>query len=131
MEIRLRIASLIVSAGLLVFILELVRRKRLKEKYSLLWLLMGISLMAMVLWPALADFLKNIFGILAAANMVLLASVVFIVLLCIHFSVRISSLSEQTRILAQELAMLKARDADDVSRRDGPEGKGSGRRPSA
>lgn len=108
METRLKIASLITSCGLLLFILELVRRKKLMEKYSLLWLLMGFTLMLIVLWPRLATFLTGVFGILAVSNMLLVASVMFIVILCIHFSVRLSSLSEQTKVLAQELAILKS-----------------------
>ena len=107
MDERLRIASLIISCGIFLFILELVRRKKLKEKYSLLWLLMGVSLTVLVLWPRFGILLKDIVGIGMLSNMVLATSILFIVILCIHFSMKISSLSEQTKVLAQEIALLK------------------------
>jgi hypothetical protein len=107
MEPRLRIVSLMISVCLLLFILELVRRKKLMERYSLLWLVMGATLSTIAAWPRAAQFLSRLFGVLAVSNMVFLAAMLFIVVLCIHFSVRISSLSEEMRKVAQELALLK------------------------
>lgn len=107
MEPRLKFISLVISVCLLLFVLELVRRKRLKEKYSLLWLLMSVVLIVMIAWPRLAIFMRDLFGLISIANTIFLIAVFFITILCIHFSVRISSLSEQTKLLAQELALLK------------------------
>lgn len=109
MELRLRMALLVISAALIVFIIDLVRRQRLKEKYSLLWLMMGLVIIAMIVWPRFGFFIKDMFGVEVLSNMVFLAAMLFIVILCIHFSVRISTLSEQTKVLAQEMAILKNR----------------------
>lgn len=110
MEPRLRIISLLISACLLLFVLELVRRKKLKEKYSLLWLLMSVVLIMMIAWPRLAIFMRDLFGLISISNAVFLIAVLFITTLCIHFSVRISILTEQTKLLAQEIALLKSRE---------------------
>lgn len=107
MEPRLRIFSIMISVCLFLFILELVRRKKLMERYSLLWLVMGATLTTIAAWPRAAQFLSRLFGVLAVSNMVFLAAMLFIVVLCIHFSVRISSLSKEMREVAQEIALLK------------------------
>lgn len=108
MEPRLKLISLAISIFLLLFVLELVRRQRLKEKYSLLWLLMSIVLIMMIAWPRLAIFMRDLFGLISISNTVFLIAMIFIVVMCIHFSVRISVLSDQVKLLAQELALLKA-----------------------
>jgi hypothetical protein len=107
MEPRLRLISLAISIFLLLFVLELVRRKRLKEKYSLLWLLMSVVLIITIAWPRAATFMRDLFGLISVANTILLIAVLFITILCIHFSVRISVLSDQVKLLAQEVALLK------------------------
>lgn len=107
MEPRLELISLVISICLLLFVLELVRRKRLKEKYSLLWLLMSVVLIVMIAWPRFAIFVRDLCGLISISNTVFLIAVLFITILCIHYSVRISMLSDQTKLLAQELALLK------------------------
>ena len=107
MAYRLTVLLLVISVGLTLFIIELVRRRRLKEKYSVIWLVMGIMITAMIIWPRFGIALKSLCGIEVLSNMVFLAAMLFIVVMCIHFSVCISMLTEQTKTLAQEIALIK------------------------
>jgi hypothetical protein len=112
MNIRLKIISLLISTGLLLFLLDLVRRKKLKERYSLLWLLMCGSFIALALRPIAVDrFIAEQLRVYEVPNLFFLSAVIFLVVLCIHFSMRISVLGEQVKTLAQELALIK-RNAD-------------------
>ncbi|MEJ2746231.1 MAG: DUF2304 domain-containing protein, partial [bacterium] len=86
MEPQLKLISLAISIFLLLFVLELVRRKRLKEKYSLLWLLMSVVLILIIAWPRAAIFMRDLCGLISIANTVFLIAVIFIVIMCIHFS---------------------------------------------
>lgn len=115
---RLSIFLLLTSVGLILFIVELVRRRRLKEKYSVLWLMMGIVLVLMIAWPRFGFFLKNLIGVEVLSNMIFLAAMLFIVVLCIHFSMCISMLTEQTKTLAQEIALLKCGGGSGRSEKD-------------
>ena len=106
MGVRQQILAYVVSLGLIVVVIELVRRRKLKERYSFLWLLTGISLFVLALWYDALIGITEFFEILSCANTVFFLSVMFLTLICLHFSVRISSCTEQLKTLAQELALL-------------------------
>ncbi len=112
MHTRTEIIALLGSIGLLVMIFELVRRKRLKEKYSLLWLLTAVVLLALASSRGLLDKLSLAMGIYYPPSAFFLLSFVFLTLITVQFSVVISKLSERNRVLAQELALLKSRVED-------------------
>ncbi len=99
-----------VAAGLLlmVFIFELVRRKKMREEYSWLWLLTGVAIIIMVLWYDLLEFITGLIGAVLPTTTLFILSILFLVLISIHFSVRISSLTDKMIKLTQELSILKA-----------------------
>ena len=108
MNIRVRLISIAISCGLILFVLDLVRRRKLKERYSLLWFGMCMSFIILALRPVSFDgFLGRVLGVYQTPNLFFLAAVTFLIIVCIHYSVRVSALSEQTSALAQELALLK------------------------
>ena len=109
MNIRLRLISIAISCGLILFVLDLVRRRTLKERYSLLWCGMCVGFIILALRPVAFDsFLSRVLGVYQTPNLFFLAAVIFLITVCIHYSVRISALTEQTSTLAQELALLRA-----------------------
>lgn len=109
MEFRISLISMLGSVGLLVLILELVRRKRLKEKYSLLWLFTALILLALSVSKGLMDRLSTLMGIYYSPSAFFLLAFVFLMLITVQFSVVISRLSERNKSLAQEVALLKLR----------------------
>jgi len=108
MNIRFRLISIAISCGLITIVLDLVRRRRLKESYSILWCAMCVSFIIIALRPISFDaYLSKVLGVYQAPNLFFLAAVIFLIIISIHYSVRISALGEQNKALAQELALLK------------------------
>ncbi len=103
------IQLLSVSFSLFIFILifEMVRKKRIKEEYSLLWFFMGSVFFLLSLFPSTIDFLGKLFGIHYAPTLILLIIIGFLIMLMIHFSIVISKLSNVNKELLQEMGLLK------------------------
>jgi hypothetical protein len=94
---------------LLFIIFELIRRKKLKEKYALLWLVTGISMLLLAVSRGLLIWITKLFGITLPSNAVLLFGILFIILINLHFSLVISNYGEQIKKIAQALALLESR----------------------
>jgi hypothetical protein len=108
---RITLVSLIVSTILLLLVLELVRRRRLQERYSLLWLATGGSLLLLAAWRSLLSRISDSLGIRTPSNALFVVAAGFFLAVLLHFSIAMSRLSEQTSRLAQRLAMLEERTA--------------------
>jgi hypothetical protein len=109
MELKIQILAIAVSATLLLVVLELVRRKAFLERYALLWLLSALVLLALSVWSGLLETLANVVGIVYPPNALFLVAFGFVLVLLLHFSLAVSKLSDQTKLLAQRLAMLEQR----------------------
>lgn len=104
---KAQITGVILSVALIVFILELVRRRRLREEYSLLWILTGLVIMVFAVWETGQELLSGLIGIAYPPSTMFLFGLVFIVFLLLHFSTVISKLAEQNKTLAQKIAILE------------------------
>jgi hypothetical protein len=103
---KLQIVAIVVSSGLLLVVLELVRRRRLIERYALLWLGSGAVLLFLSIWNDLLEEVADWFGVSTPANALFGIAFGFVLLLLLHFSTAISRLSEENKVLAQEAARL-------------------------
>ena len=112
MEVRIQIVSVVVSALLLLGVLELVRRRRLLERYAILWLLSAFVLLALAIWKGLLTDLAKAIGIIYPPNALFLIAFGFVLVLLLHFSLAVSRLADQTKVLAQRLALLEKRQSD-------------------
>jgi hypothetical protein len=109
MNDRIQIVSIIAAALVLLAIFELVRRRRLMERYAILWLASGIVLLALAIWrDALAKIASSL-GIAYPPNALFLIAFGFVLVLLLHFSLAVSKLADQSKILAQRLALLEER----------------------
>lgn len=97
------------SAVLLLIVLELVRRRRLFERYALLWLLCAVVLLGLSIWGGLLETVADTLGVDYPPSALFLIAFGFILLLLLHFSVVISRLSDQTKVLAQRLSLAEQR----------------------
>jgi hypothetical protein len=109
MDTRIQILAIIASTALLVFVLELVRRRRLQERYALLWLVSTVFLLILASWRDALTKVADLVGIAYPPNALFFLAFAAILIVLLHFSVVISRLSDQTKILAQRLAMLDER----------------------
>ena len=108
--LRVSIAAAIASVLLLLVVFELIRSRRLRERYALLWLLTGIVLLVLSLWRGGLDTIAGWFGIAGYPPAILFAvGILFILLVLLHYSTVISRLSDQSTILAQRIALLEER----------------------
>jgi hypothetical protein len=107
---RISVAAAVASILLLLVVFELMRSRRLRERYALLWLLTGLVLLALSLWRGGLNTIASWFGVTAYPPAVLFAAAtLFILLVLLHYSTVISKLADQNTILAQRLALLEAR----------------------
>jgi hypothetical protein len=101
--------ALVTSLAALGFVLELVRRRRLREEYSWLWLLTAGAMVLLVVWYRLLIVITHIVGAATPINTLLLCAVLFLFAIAVHYSMIISRLTVQVKTLAQELALLASR----------------------
>lgn len=109
MSLAARVLLIALGIGILVFVVNLVRTRKLKEEYAILWLFTGVVL---VLLPAVIDLLDAIsfaLGITYPPAFIGLVAAVCILFILFQFSTNISRFSERTKVLAQEVAILKER----------------------
>ncbi|NIN70001.1 MAG: DUF2304 family protein [Anaerolineae bacterium] len=103
---RVEIIALLGSLGLLALVVELVRRRKLGEAYSLLWLLTGIILVILSLWRELLDVMASVVGIFYPPAALFVIGFGFVLLILLQFSVVVSRLSDENRSLIQRLSIL-------------------------
>ena len=126
MPLRQQIFALIVSFFVFVFTIELVRKKRLREEYSMLWL--GTSFVMFVL-VIKYDWLVGVTRLIGAGlptSTLFLGSIIFLVLLAVQFSIKISKLADQVKDLVQANALLR-RELEELKAGTGDRELGTGK----
>ncbi len=103
----LKLLAIAASLSVLIVVIELIRRGRLKERYSLLWLFAGLVLLVLSSSRELLEFVSHRLGIYYAPSFLFLLAFLFLLLITLHFSVVISGLSEKNKRLAQDIALLR------------------------
>jgi hypothetical protein len=109
MNDRIQIITILASGLLLVVVLELVRRRRLLERYALLWLASSVLLLSLAIWRDVLDRIAAQLGVAYPPNALFIVAFAAVLWLLLHFSVAVSRLNDQTKILAQRLAILEER----------------------
>jgi hypothetical protein len=109
MDVRIQIVAIVAAAGLILVLLELVRRRSLLERYALLWLFSALVLLALAVWRDLLEEVASALGVAYPPNALFLIAFGFVLVLLLHFSLAVSRLSDQTKVLAQRLALLEER----------------------
>lgn len=109
MDSRIQAVAIVGAAALLLFVLEMVRRRRLLERYALLWLFSAAVLLGLAVWRDGLERLANAVGIAYPPNALFFVAFAFVLLLLLHFSAAVSRLADQSKVLAQRLALLEER----------------------
>jgi hypothetical protein len=105
----IQIISIVSSILIILFVISLIRQRKLREEYSILWIVGGLVLIVFSVWRSLVDILAGLVGVAYAPAIILLTGIFFGVLMFMHFTVVISKLSDQNKTLVQEIALLKNR----------------------
>ena len=104
---RTNIIIIISSTATLLFVLELVRRRKLREEYSWLWLLTAVVYLLVTLSSQLGDWVTGVIGTNSVPIAFAFIGLQFIVIISIQYSVRLSKLTNQVKDLTQEIAILE------------------------
>lgn len=107
MPFKQQVFALLVSLLVFVFTIEMVRQKRLREEYSVLWLFTSCLMFVLVLKYDWLVTITNLVGAVLPTTTLFLGSIIFLVLLGVQFSIKISRLSDQVKNLVQENAILR------------------------
>ena len=124
MHFRIQIASILFAVLVFAAVFELVRRRYLRERYALLWLGAAVVLLVLAIWKGLLTTIARAVGIYYPPNAFFVIAFAFLLLLLLHISAAVSRLADETRLLAQRLALLESQQAANGS--TGPDGAASG-----
>jgi len=111
--LRVSIVAAIAAALLLLIVFELVRSRRLQERYALLWLVTGVVMLVLAVWRDALNEISDLVGIAYPPSALFVLGSLFILLVLLYYSTVISKLSDQSRMLAQRMALLESRMAED------------------
>ena len=106
MDARIQVVAIVAAAALILVLLDLVRRRRLLERYALLWLFSAAILLALAIWRDLLADVADLIGVAYPPNALFLIAFGFVLVLLLHFSLAVSRMSDQIKVLAQRLALL-------------------------
>ena len=121
LQLRTRVFVMLAGLAILFFILNLVRKKKIREQYSLLWIVASVVLVLTAVFSPAVDRLAHLVGIYYPPAFLFLIAIFMILVLQFHFSTVISNLREQNKALIQDVGILEA----EVRRmRESSEGKG-------
>ena len=113
------LSTILASAAsiiLLLAVLELVRRRRLREKYALLWILTAIVLLVLSVWRGAVTSIATALGVSYGPTVLFAVGALFVLVVLLHYSTVISALTDRTVVLAQKVASLEQR-IDELERR--------------
>ena len=109
MNPQVQIISIAASLAVMAFVFQLIRKRRLREEYSILWFLASLALIVVSLWRGSLDLAARWLGVAYPPSVLLLAAIGLGFAAAIHFSMSLSRLAEQNTRLAQEVALLRFR----------------------
>ena len=105
---RIRIIAIFICILLVAYVFELVRRRHLSEEYSMGWLVAGCLMLILSVSEGVLIWISNLVGATLFTSTLFFFGLVFLVTICLHFSIRISSLTNQVRTLTQHMGILNS-----------------------
>ncbi len=108
MPIRQQVFALIICLVVFVFTIDMVRRRRLREEYSVLWLATSLVMFLLVIEYDSLVALTHFIGAGLPTTTLFISSIIFLMLISVQFSIKISQLTNQVKDLAQDNALLRS-----------------------
>lgn len=99
--------GIIGSAVVLIALFELLRRQRLREKYAVLWFSVAVGVLAIAIFPGLLTGLADLVGVELPVNLLFFLASLFLLVLTLQHSYELGRLEEKTRVLAEEVGLLR------------------------
>lgn len=108
-DLRLTIVSVIAALAALVLVFELLRRRRLREKYAAIWVVIAVGTLVVAVFPGLLRWVADLVGIQTPSNLLFFGSLIVLFAVSLQLSREVGLLEEQSRRLAEEVATLGMR----------------------
>ncbi|MFP4476243.1 MAG: DUF2304 domain-containing protein [Desulfatibacillaceae bacterium] len=121
-----KVFAIVAGAAIFCYILYLVHSRRLREEYSWFWLVTGMTVVVLVVWYDLLLVLTSLIGAVVPTTTLFLFGMIFLLMVSLHYSVKISELTNQVRALTQQVALLAEENREIANRVDR---RGSGKDP--
>lgn len=99
--------AIISAAVTLYVIVELARRSQLRTKYTVVWLLVGVVIAVFAIAPGLFNSLAHAVGVKSPPDLLLVGAALFLLMVCVYLSWEAGRLEDKTRLLAEEVALLR------------------------
>jgi hypothetical protein len=106
MTLRQQLFAIITSLMLLAYIIEMVRRRKLREEFSWLWIFIGVVIFVLAIWFDLLNYLTELIGAVVPVSTLFVFGILFLMVTNIYFSIKFSTLTTQVKKQAQELAIM-------------------------
>ena len=116
------IAAFVLALTIILVILDLVRRKKIREKYAALWLIVGAATVVLGIFPQLLAFTADLLGVSVPSNLLFALGILFVLGVLLHLSFEISALEDETRKLAEEVA-IQRRQIEAIHEANGSDGR--------
>lgn len=101
------LAALLLAVAIVVLVLEMLRRKKFREKYATLWLFVGMLTVILAAFPQLLNIAAELVGVQLPSNLLFILSIFLLLGVCLHLSLELSVLEDETRTLAEEVAIMR------------------------
>lgn len=102
------LAAFLLSLAIVGVVFEMLRRKKLREKYAALWIVVGLGTLILAAFPSLLTIVAELVGVQLPSNLLFIISILLLLGVCLHLSWEISVVEDETRTLAEEVAILRA-----------------------
>ena len=106
---RLSIVSIVAAVAALVLVFELLRRRRLREKYAAIWVVIAVGTVVVAMFPQILRWLADLIGIQTPSNLLFFGSLIVLFAVSLQLSREVGLLEEQSRRLAEEIGTLRMR----------------------
>lgn len=100
-------AAFLLALAIVALVIEMLRRKKLREKYAVLWLVVGVATLVLAAFPRLLNIVAELVGVQVPSNLLFAMSILMLLGVCLHLSWEISVVEDETRTLAEEVAILR------------------------
>lgn len=101
------VAAFLLALAIVGLVTEMLRRKKLREKYAIWWLVVGVATLVLAAFPQLLVVVAQLVGVQLPSNLLFILSILMLLGVCLHLSWEISVVEEETRALAEEVAILR------------------------
>ncbi|GAA3311916.1 MULTISPECIES: DUF2304 domain-containing protein [Arthrobacter] len=101
------LAAFLLALAIVGIVFEMLRRKKLREKYAALWLVVGIGTLVLAAFPSLLTIVAELVGVQLPSNLLFIISILLLLGVCLHLSWEISVVEDETRTLAEEVAIMR------------------------